>query len=247
MRKPSMKKPTLVSTNDETPDIAVAIRPPDFRIVEFELIGTAPLMISRFSEKMKTKMLADHIAGSGQTGKKKAKPAKDVEALFMNARYISGDGWDGILCAAIRNALIRTCSVVGYTMTSGRQSLFVLADGFDASEGVPLVRIYGTAKQQAAGENPVPTMDERMVRNANGQPDVRIRPRWDNWRMIARVQYDADIFTAEDVTNLMSRAGVQNGLGEGRPFSKKSNGIDFGTFRILNEAEKVKRPRGIAA
>lgn len=208
--------------------LIAAINPPDFRMVELEIIGTAPLMISRFSEKMKNKMLADHVAGSKQTSKnRKNNPAKNVEALFQAARYRSTDGWDGILCASLRNALIRTCSIVGFKMTAGKQSLFIVADGFDASEGVPLVKIHGDE----------PVIDERITRNASGMPDVRIRPRWDTWRMVVRVKYDADVFTPQDVVNLMIRAGVQNGLGEGRPFSKNSNGIDFGTFRVAEQAD----------
>ena len=242
-----MKKPTIVLPIADPGEQQFTIRPPDFRVLELEIIGTAPLMMNRFSQKMREKMLADHVAGSAQKGKVKGKPAKDVNELFNNARYVSHEGWDGILCASLRNALIRTCSIVGFKMTSGKQSIFILPDGFDAKEGVPLVRIHGDVVQHKATTNPTPILDDRIVRNANGQPDVRIRPRWDAWRLVVRVKYDADVFQAQDVVNLMSRAGVQNGLGEGRPFSKNGNGIDFGTFRIAEAADAAQRPREIAA
>jgi len=34
------------------------------------------------------------------------------------------------------------------------------------------------------------------------------------------------------VTNLLSRVGMQVGIGEGRPFSKNSAGMGWGTFEL---------------
>jgi hypothetical protein len=50
------------------------------------------------------------------------------------------------------------------------------------------------------------------------------------------VVYDADQFTLEDVSNLLARAGMQVGIGEGRPDSKMSAGMGWGTFRIAAES-----------
>jgi hypothetical protein len=47
-----------------------------------------------------------------------------------------------------------------------------------------------------------------------------------------RVQYDADQFTATDAANLMTRVGAQVGIGEGRPDSKMSAGMGWGTFKL---------------
>jgi hypothetical protein len=46
------------------------------------------------------------------------------------------------------------------------------------------------------------------------------------------VRFDADQFKASDVVNLLQRAGAQVGIGEGRPFSKSSNGLGYGTFDV---------------
>jgi len=109
-------------------------------------------------------------------------------------------------------------------------SIFIEADGFDFRDGTPLVRIIGT-----------PTKDVRPVTNATGVKDFRVRARWDNWSANVRVRFDADQFSAEDVTNLISRVGLQNGLGEGRPFSKMSAGMDFGLFQIERTKGKAKK------
>jgi len=44
------------------------------------------------------------------------------------------------------------------------------------------------------------------------------------------VNFDADQFTVQDVTNLMQRVGMQVGIGEGRPDSRDSAGLGWGTF-----------------
>jgi len=57
---------------------------------------------------------------------------------------------------------------------------------------------------------------------------------WDEgWEAQVRVRYDADQFTLEDLANLLARVGVQVGLGEGRPDSKSSAGMGWGTFMIV--------------
>jgi hypothetical protein len=70
------------------------------------------------------------------------------------------------------------------------------------------------------------------VRNATGVADIRVRPMWREWGANVRVKYDADQFTIQDVTNLMQRVGMQVGIGEGRPDSRDSAGLGWGTFRL---------------
>jgi hypothetical protein len=60
---------------------------------------------------------------------------------------------------------------------------------------------------------------------------------WRQWAANVLFQYDGDQFNASDVTNLLMRVGVQVGVLEGRPDSKKSNGCGWGTFRLANENE----------
>lgn len=50
------------------------------------------------------------------------------------------------------------------------------------------------------------------------------------WEATVRVRYDANVFTPAEVEQLMDRAGIQFGIGEGRPGSKNSGGTGWGTF-----------------
>ena len=136
--------------------------------------------------------------------------------------YLSTEGWHGIPSISFRKAMVSACRVCGYQMTKGKLALFCEADGFD-SEGTPLVKI-------TKGE---PHRHDGYGRIADGGIDVNVRPMWDaGWEAVVRIRYDADMFSQSDVINLLARAGMQVGVGEGRPDSKESCGCGWGTFRI---------------
>lgn len=207
-------------TKGEAPRAAtVAIKPINFQVLQFTITGTAPLMQARFSKK--AEMMEKMEAGSTDKSKKTRKP-RDFEADFKAAMHVSTEGWVGHPASAFRNACIDVCRMVGFKMVHAKMSIFIIADGLDALDGQPLVRMDAGA----------PERSEMATRNANGSTDVRARPLWRKWSIKLKVEYDADQFTASDVANLLERAGRQVGVGEGRPFSKMSNGLGFGTFTI---------------
>jgi hypothetical protein len=202
-------------------EVSVTIKPPNFQNAVFEIIGTAPLVIHRFSKKTKDEMLAKMEAGKTASSKKNRDP-KDIEAAYNEARYRHKDGWDGFNAASIRCALIDACRLVNFKMTLAKMSVFTIADGWDKDEPqIPLVRIYAS-----------PVMQQDMARVETGQPYVTIRPVYHDWRAKVQLRWDADQFTLADVTNLLSRVGTQVGIGEGRPFSKNSAGMGWGTFEV---------------
>jgi hypothetical protein len=203
-----------------------SISPPKIATVRVAIIGTAPLVVSKFSAKAMAMIRETHEAGS-TARKGKTRTPKDFEELFNAARHISTEGWDGFAASSLRNALISACRLVGFKMTLAKLSLFVQHDGIDMEDGSPLVRIVGRP--------PIPF--EAMVRNANGSVDLRVRPQWREWGAYLNVAYDAAQFTATDVVNLVMRVGLQCGLCEGRPDSKNSTGLGFGTFRLLEGKE----------
>jgi hypothetical protein len=198
----------------------ITITAPNIQTAAFKIIGTAPLVQARFSAKAKQAMMgkmADPTAAKG----KKQRDARDFDADCQAAMHISTDGWQGIPAAAFRNACISACRLIGFKMTLAKLSVFIDADGFDAIDGVPLVRFDGSWERL-----------DMHTRNATGVVDIRVRPMWREWSADLRVKYDADQFNLQDVGNLLLRAGTQVGIGEGRPDSKSSAGLGFGTFRL---------------
>lgn len=201
--------------------MALTITKPDIRLIGLSIEGTAPLVINKFSAKARDTMMATQMAGATAKSRK-AREAKDFEALCDGARHISSEGWDGIHAAAFRNAAISACRAAGYVMTKAKLAIFVEPDGFDADDMTPLVRING---------------EHRMVvspcRNSSGVIDLRPRPTYFPWSANLRIKYDAGMLTDADVVNLIARSGLQVGIGEGRPDSKQSAGIGNGLFRVL--------------
>jgi hypothetical protein len=61
-----------------------------------------------------------------------------------------------------------------------------------------------------------------------------VRPMYFPWSANLRIRFDAGQFTYTDIANLLMRVGEQVGIGEGRHDSKKSGGMGWGTFRIVN-------------
>jgi hypothetical protein len=160
---------------------------------------------------------------------KKAKTERDprdYQQDFLNAQHVSTDGWNGIPCPAFRAAMIDACRSVGLVMTRAKMAVFVVPDGFDRDEGTPLVRIIS--------KDP-PERIESLVRNDNGGADIRIRPMWREWQADVKIQWDADMISADSVVNLLDRAGLQVGIGEGRPYSKDSVGQGWGTFTVVTD------------
>jgi hypothetical protein len=200
----------------------VAITPPDFRHLAIEIRGIAPLVINRFSAKAMEMMKQTQEAGSTARSRK-TRESKDFNQLFESAKHVSDDGWEGIHAAAFRNAAISACRACGFKMTHAKLAFSVMQDGFDRVDGAPLVRLTeGVAEQWIA-----PT------RNATGVIDLRSRPMYRQWATTLRIRYDAGMLTDADVVNLISRVGMQVGVGEGRPDSKNSAGLGFGLFEIV--------------
>ena len=213
----------MATKKKETQSQAVTIKPPNFGRAEFELKGIAPLVIHRFSAKTKNEMKLKMETGKAASSKKNREP-KSTDDTYNESRYVSKDGWDGIHAGAFRNALISACRLVGFKMTLAKLSVFVEADGWDSAEPqIPLIRIYGK-----------PVKQEDMARVETGQPYVTVRAAYHGWRCKLRIRWDADQFTIADIANLLSRVGLQVGIGEGRPDSKKSAGMGWGLFEVSN-------------
>lgn len=225
----AVKKTNRLSTNGTHKESAgaskaVTIAAPNFQTAIFTIKGNAPLVIHRFSAKTKNEMRLKMETGKAAASKKNRDP-KNSDDTFNESRYISPEGWDGFHAGAVRNAMISACRLVGFKMTLAKMSVFVIQDGWDEQEPqIPLIRIHGK-----------PVRQEDMARVETGQPYVTIRAAYHDWSAKIRIRWDADQFTVGDISNLLSRVGLQVGIGEGRPDSKNSCGMGWGTFDLVNE------------
>lgn len=195
----------------------MAIKPPNFQWCSFKLIGTKPLVQHRFSKK--GEIIKDMEEGDRRKKNRKREP-RDFEKDFRESMHIFDDESYGHPAEAFRKAMISACRTVGFVMTLAKLGIYVEDDGLDKYEKIPLVKLHGK-----------PTMDLRPVRI--GQTiNIAARAMWPEWSIDLTVRFDADMFSAKDIANLLMRVGMQVGIGEGRPDSKSSTGMGWGLFRI---------------
>lgn len=242
MMKNSKKKKapeTHLGPNDDKSDSAVAerlgvtITAPNFQTVEVTVRGITPMVQLAFGEKARNQIREKQAAGS--TAKRGKREAKDFDAAFQQAIHRSREGWCGVPASALRAALIRACSLNDIAMTLAKLCVFIVGDGYSATEGTPLIRLF-RINEDGEEVNDEPHHVEHMVKNATGVSDIRVRAMYDeDWRARIRVQFDADRFTTTDIANLLMRAGLQVGVGEGRPSSPKSCGMGWGQFECVQE------------
>ena len=204
---------------------SVTITAPKLVTANFRIVGETPYVQHKFSAKAKQMIKDKQMAGTTASAGRKRAP-KDFESCYEEAQYKpSKQTWPNgaIPATAIRAAMIAACRLIDFKMTQAKQCIFVEADGYDKDEGIPLIRI-------TKGK---PEPFEQALRVANGNPDIRIRPKWDaGWESIVRITFDADIFKVEDVANLLMRAGKQVGIGEGRMASRDCVGLGWGCFSV---------------
>lgn len=204
----------------------IAISAPRFNIASVRIVGTSPYLQNMFGNKARIQMMQSMTLTKAEKAKKE-KARRDFEEDFKQAQHISEDGWNGIPASAFRNACIDACRVAGYTMTRAKLNLVVVSDGIDKVDGQPLVRIIADKPEMSIMNGSI----------AKGKKNVVVRPIWKKWEAIVKIRFDADQFNIEDVVNLMSRAGQQVGIGEGRPFSRNSNGLGYGLFEVKEVSE----------
>lgn len=188
------------------------------------IVGTAPLLVHRFSEKAKRQML------DAMQGRKSPKQAKDPEAEYKAAFYKLKDGGNGFPCIAFKAATIGGARFYsGVTMTALKQFMFF--NGEPGVDGQKLVRIEGE-----------PEMREDVVKVGRNGTDLRYRPEFAEWSTTLEVVYVTSALTRGSVLSLIDAGGMGVGVGEWRP---EKDG-DFGTFRVdpTREVQVINEPAG---
>ena len=218
---------------EQVSEVSMTISPPDFRMLVARMVGTTPYVQNRFPQKIKQQMKEKHEAGS--TAKKGTKRLpKDFDECYRGATHRTEDGWEGIPASGLRSAMVSACRLCGFKMTHAKLGVFIEADGYDEEDATPMVRI--------TKGKPEPFETAVRLMGQGNPPDIRVRPLWrPGWEAIVRVRFDADMFTVDDVANLMLRVGMQVGIGEGRPDSKNSSGQGWGLFSLerLEDEEEI--------
>lgn len=195
-----------------TSDAQVSISRIDVQTLHVPVVGTAPLIVHKFSEKAKRQML------DAMQGRKSPKQPKDPQADYESAMYLHDDGGYGFPVIAFKSATVGGARFYGksVSMTALRQFIFFDAE-FSKACGQKLARITGE-----------PIMREDVTRVGMGGTDLRYRPEFTEWSTTISVTYVRSMLTQESVLSLIEAGGLGVGIGEWRPERKG----DFGTYQI---------------
>ncbi len=188
--------------------------------IRVPILGTAPLIVHRFSEKQRKAML------DKMQGKKTPRTPKDPVAEFEAAshRFPEGDEGYGFPAVGFKLATIGAARFYpknDVTMTGLKQFLFF--GGEMGIDGQLLVRL-----ENSDDSKDWPRMQEDVVRVNRGGSDLRYRPVFWPWAAVLEVTYVTSALTRSSVLSLIDAGGLGVGVGEWRPARSGDNG----TYRI---------------
>jgi len=237
--------------------LCIAINKPSFATDTFKLKGNAPLVTSRFSEKAINDMKTGQMMTEEQKKSAVLQP-RDFHEQYENAIHKAikngkEEGWAGFRADGLRKALVTATYLVQKVINNHEAALeangtakskitglteavkkgvFVHADGFNA-QGFPLIRILK--------EEPHYCEHNVKIGKFRDIADVRARAMFNpGWEANVRIQFDQDLISAIEITNLLMRVGIQIGIGEGRP---ELSGIGWGTFDLEDEIHLNKKEK----
>ena len=185
----------------------------------FNVLGSTPLLMNRFSQKAKQQLLSPPLR---KNAAEKATTLKhDPVAEFRSSVYLNRDldrptrihapaeWFKGALC----NAAI---DIPGCAKAKLERLVQVAS---------PQIDLYG-----------VPRLHFGMVRNSdmNRTPDVRTRACFEEWAARIQIDFVSTIIKEKDLTHLFAAAGSIVGCGDWRP----QKGGTFGQFKIVSDNDE---------
>lgn len=186
----------------------VLVQPLQQEEINVTIIGLSPYVGTNFSDETKKELAAK------QAGKTKTKPRKgrDIEGEVYGRRHIENNV-DCIPAAAFRAALIDVAKDKSLDGVSGAEiqrcvmAIQAAQKGFD--DFIPILNL----ENDLYGD---PKVFESVVKIGRQKTHVAYRPSYPGWRAQFRIIYVSDRLSAQDVLNLLSRAGQMIGVGDTR-------------------------------
>lgn len=218
--KEVLTKTTLMAvTGGKSKEISIPVL--NLEVIQVSVRGLSPLIMGSFSEKSIAQM-RDQQTGKGDAVM--AREKKDPVACFEASKV---KDLNGRLCAKslwFKCGIVDACRSIGGGRGRGKLSMPLLRGAvFVRGDLLPL---------SFRGEV---VMREDMVRNANGNADIRYRAEVPvGWECTFEVEFNPSVVSAEQILTLLRNAGYGGGVGEWRP--QKAASGQFGRYEIANAA-----------
>lgn len=180
------------------------------------------LVVHAFSEKAK-----NEIRAKQQKKVKEAKPARDPQQEFLDARNIDAAGRECIPLMTIKKAIITAATAFDdLTKVALRQAIFLKCDADPASQLVPIETHDGQPAVGAKREDAV-----TIGINTRG---LVYRPEYLHWQVRVTAEINTRLVSIEQFKALVDHAGWGVGICEGRP--EKTSALSWGRFERVESA-----------
>ena len=216
----------------------ITISPIVEKVVTVRVVGDTPLIVHKWTEKMKRALPAGARAAELDGINVKKEYQTPMESFVESLYWISGKPTEyteeafnkaiengarfGFRVESFKQAAIDAAySKKWISAKKGVKGLFFIKPDFIDDEGYQLVEIKGCK----------PTMREDIVilSGVGRTPDLRWRGQFENWYCDLHISYDADgVYSLQDICNMLQAGGRYNGIGEYRP---EKDG-QFGMFHV---------------
>lgn len=178
----------------------------------FRITGVAPLLVHQWSEKSRRQLL------EGTRVKKALEPRRPGAEIADEAIYRfhgQPDDVHGFPAAGVKKAIVSAARFFkgALTMAELKSLIYIHQTGECREDGQGLLEI----------EHDSWKVDTRMVRIGGRASDVRYRPRYDQWSIVAPITFFPHIIDLSSLCSLVEAAGFV-GLGENRPERGGTNG-----------------------
>lgn len=203
---------------EEAPAAAIHIPRVATQTILVPIVGTAPLIMNRWSEKAKRQML------DAQQGRKSPKTTRDPQADYEATIYrLAGERY-GFPTLGFKAATVSAGRLFNKTQINMVQiKQFLFMHGEWSADGIDLLT-------EISGE---PKMREDMVRPTASGADLRYRAEFTDWSATLRVSFVKTSISLESVLALIDAGGMTVGVGEWRPEKRGQNG----TYQIEDGAD----------
>lgn len=216
-----------MAAKQSTSEQVVVLPPLNLETMMVTIVGDTSLICHAWSHKARREILDKQRKKA-----KQAKAAKDPEEDFRQSLYEIRSGGYGFPSVAVKAAMITAVtSVGGITKVAARQSFRVIGERADVDAALPGVVIRQNLIRILSGE---PMIREDMVRVGMGTADIRYRGEFWPWVMNFPIGYNANVFSSEQLLNLLNVAGFGVGIGEWRA---ERNG-ESGSFHVATEDDR---------
>lgn len=212
-------KNRIAELQDESPerDNGRASKAKSFQLMKLEpersmftISGLSPLIVHAWGSKA-IRMIED----KQQKKEQQPKEAKDPQSEMDSCFYPRTGKKHCIPAAAIKAAIVSAATSlddkINFSQKKIKQAVFVVGDMLELDASAPIMRT-----------------DMVRVGRMSKSADVRYRPMFETWSCSFMVDYNASIYSAKQVAQLIEVAGFAVGICEWRP----ERGGSFGRFTL---------------